>query len=185
MTSNGVPLPAFDTAALGERLCADLRSDHAGETGAVAIYRGMLALSRDAELRAFAQTHLATEERHLAILDAWLPRSMRSRLLPAWRLAGWLLGAVAALGGRRFAFVTISAVEQFVIEHYEDQIPRARGYADGELVELLETLMREEARHEEDAASRLGDKQFSIVDRWWAKIVAGGSAAAVAAARAI
>lgn len=29
-------------------LVADLRSDHAGETGAVVIYRGILAVTRDA-----------------------------------------------------------------------------------------------------------------------------------------
>ena len=75
-------------------LLADLRSDHAGETGAVMIYRGILAVSRDAGVRAFAQAHLATETRHLKDINAVLARQARSRLLLIWRLAGWVTGAL-------------------------------------------------------------------------------------------
>jgi ubiquinone biosynthesis monooxygenase Coq7 len=40
-------------------MVADLRSDHAGETGAVAVYKGMLWSSRDAKVRELAeQEHL-------------------------------------------------------------------------------------------------------------------------------
>ena len=47
---------AFEPATLHvpASLVAELRSDHAGETGAVWIYRGVLALSSDADLRSFA-----------------------------------------------------------------------------------------------------------------------------------
>ncbi|MBC7446006.1 MAG: demethoxyubiquinone hydroxylase family protein, partial [Polaromonas sp.] len=52
---------AADTSHLPAGLVADLRSDHAGETGAVWIYRGMLCVTRDAAVRTFATHHLATE----------------------------------------------------------------------------------------------------------------------------
>ena len=52
------------TIAVPMDLMPELRTDHAGETGAVWIYRGVLAVSRDPALRAFAQRHLATERRH-------------------------------------------------------------------------------------------------------------------------
>lgn len=93
-------------AGLPAGLVADLRSDQAGETGAVWIYRGVLAVSRDPALRAFAQRHLATERRHLGLIEACLPAADHSRLLPLWRLAGWLTGALPALArprGRRCA----------------------------------------------------------------------------------
>jgi len=32
---------------------------------------------------------------HLCEIEAWLPPADRSRLLPVWRLAGWLTGEVA------------------------------------------------------------------------------------------
>jgi ubiquinone biosynthesis monooxygenase Coq7 len=44
-----------------EWLIAELRSDQAGETGAVAIYDGILAVTRNSDLRAFAEHHRATE----------------------------------------------------------------------------------------------------------------------------
>jgi demethoxyubiquinone hydroxylase (CLK1/Coq7/Cat5 family) len=67
-------------------LVGDLRSDHAGETGAVAIYIGILAVSRDLEIRHFATAHLATEREHLAHFEALLPAGQRSALLPLWRV---------------------------------------------------------------------------------------------------
>ena len=45
-------------------LQAELRSDHAGEYGAVMIYRGILAVSRDDLVRDFAARHVATERDH-------------------------------------------------------------------------------------------------------------------------
>ncbi len=47
-------------------LIGDLRSDHAGETGAVAIYLGILAVSHNPQIRQFAREHQATEREHLA-----------------------------------------------------------------------------------------------------------------------
>ncbi|MEO6747886.1 MAG: demethoxyubiquinone hydroxylase family protein, partial [Caldimonas sp.] len=108
------PLPAA--------LIADLRTDQAGESGAVMIYRGILAVTRDARVRHVAQAHLATEAGHLARIEPLLAPQHRSRLLPLWRLAGWLTGALPALVGPRAVFATIEAVETFVDQHYAEQI---------------------------------------------------------------
>ena len=96
------PLPAT--------LVADLRTDHAGETGAVMIYRGILATTRYGAVRHFAREHLATEAGHLAAIEPLLSRRQRSRLLPLWRIAGWLTGALPALFGPRAVYATIEAV---------------------------------------------------------------------------
>lgn len=68
-------------------LVADLRTNHAGESGAVMIYGGILAVTRDVGVRHFAQEHLATEARHLAQIEPLLALRQRSRLLPLWRAA--------------------------------------------------------------------------------------------------
>ncbi len=60
----------------------DIRSDHARETVAVCIYRGILAATRNTEVHAFARDHLVTEQRHLQLMEELLPRLQRSRLLP-------------------------------------------------------------------------------------------------------
>ena len=51
----------LDAPAVPDDILADVRSDHAGETGAVWIYRGIAMVTRDAELKAFALRHGATE----------------------------------------------------------------------------------------------------------------------------
>ena len=103
-------------------LVADLRTDHAGETGAVMIYRGILAFTRDPGMRHFAQGHLVTEMGHLAQIEPLLAVGQRSLLLPVWRIAGWMSGALPALFGPRAVYATIEAVETFVDHHYAEQI---------------------------------------------------------------
>jgi demethoxyubiquinone hydroxylase (CLK1/Coq7/Cat5 family) len=117
----GVP----DDAARARYLEQELRSDHAGETGAVWIYRGIAAVATrrvDTELLEFAHRHGDTEAEHLRLVELWLPPAKRSRLLGPWRLAGWLTGALPALAGRRAVYATIAAVETFVDQHYQQQI---------------------------------------------------------------
>jgi 3-demethoxyubiquinol 3-hydroxylase len=170
-------------ATLTPRVVADLRSDHAGETGAVAIYRGILFVARDRGLRAFAQRHLHTEQQHLEQMQAWLPLSERSRLLPAWRVAGWLTGALPALFGPPAVYATIVAVETFVDRHYAEQIahlevvPGPPGLRD-----TLVACQADECAHRDEAAA-LGSRRAGMATRIWCRLVGAGSAAAVVLAR--
>ncbi|MGB0624820.1 MAG: demethoxyubiquinone hydroxylase family protein, partial [Luminiphilus sp.] len=91
--------PAF--SGLPRWLQQELRSDHAGEFGAVMIYRGILAVSRDTSVREFADSHLRTEQEHLALMEEIVPPAGRTRLLPLWHVMGWLTGALPALLGRQ------------------------------------------------------------------------------------
>jgi demethoxyubiquinone hydroxylase (CLK1/Coq7/Cat5 family) len=169
--------------ALPAWLVRDLRSDHAGETGALAIYRGILAVSRDEETCRFAAAHLETEREHLRLLETVLPRRERSRLLWLWRWAGCLTGAIPALLGPRCVFATIAAVETFVDRHYAAQIHRLGGEAShAELKALLERCRQDEARHRDEARQALGRPAGPIATVWgW--LVGAGSAAAVGLAR--
>lgn len=161
----------------------DLRSDHAGETGAVAIYAGILAVTRDPALRDFAQRHQATEAGHLQRVEAWLPADRRSRLLPAWRVAGWLTGAVPALAGPRAVYATVAAVETFVDRHYQDQIDHLQTHPgpDG-LLALLQACQADERVHRDEAAAAAGRPAGWLL-RAWCTLVGAGSTAAVVLAR--
>jgi ubiquinone biosynthesis monooxygenase Coq7 len=174
-----------DALSLDSRLQADLRSDHAGETGAVWIYRGILTLSADPEIRDFAHEHLAMERSHLAFFEEWLPQGLRSRILPLWRVAGWLLGAISTLGGRRGVYLTIEAVESFVVEHYQEQIEYLTERREHrEVRAALRRFQRDEAHHQEDARLR-GESRRGLLAKTWASIVGEGSRLAVVAARKI
>ena len=175
-----------DTRTLPEWLRGELRSDHAGETGAVYIYRGILAFSGDTEVRTFAEEHLGTEESHLALFDAWLDAGARSVLLPAWRFSGWMLGAIAALGGRGTVFTTIAAVETFVVAHYQQQLDRlAAEDIYPEVAAALRSFQADEDHHRMDAEHRGDSARPGFLAQLWASIVGAGSAAAVIVAKRI
>jgi len=178
-----MPLMPAATTALPAAVQAELRTDHAGETGAVCIYRGVLAISRDADLRAFAQRHLATEQRHLAVIETWLPVGARSRLLPLWRVSGWLTGALPALFGPRAVYATIAAVETFVDGHYQAQVdqlaalpPLAALRAD------LEACRQDEVHHRDEARAQAARPPGPVL-RLWCGLVGWGSTQAVSVCR--
>jgi demethoxyubiquinone hydroxylase (CLK1/Coq7/Cat5 family) len=167
-------------------LARELRSDHAGEAGAVAIYAGILAVTRDPALRAFALRHQATEAGHLQRIEAWLPPARRSRLLPAWRLAGWLTGALPALAGPRAVYATVAAVETFVDRHYQQQIEHLQAHPGSEgtvgLLDLLQACQADECEHRDEAAAGGGAAPSRLL-RAWCALVGAGSAGAVVLAR--
>ena len=180
--------------ALPAALVAELRTDHAGETGAVMIYRGVLATSRDVAVRRFAQAHLATEAEPLTMIEPLLASLQRSRLLPLWRVAGWLTGALPALVGPQAVYATIEAVETFVDEHYTEQIESIDRLDPGRARPSLQTLRAllascraDEIGHRDEAAILLGGlaNRASLVMRCWLWAVDAGSRAAVAVCRRI
>ncbi|MEL0218890.1 MAG: demethoxyubiquinone hydroxylase family protein, partial [Gammaproteobacteria bacterium] len=89
MTS--IPLKADNAVAAlnrAEWLTAALRTDHAGEYGAVCLYQGILRVTRDPVIIEFARKHLETETTHLERIEALLDPKDLTRLLPLWRVAG-------------------------------------------------------------------------------------------------
>jgi ubiquinone biosynthesis monooxygenase Coq7 len=178
----------MNPAQLSLHLERELRSDHAGETGAVSIYQGITAVARwrrDAELLAFAAAHGQTEAEHLALIEDWLPVSRRSRLLGPWRLAGWLTGALPALLGRRAVYGTIAAVETFVDQHYQQQIDHITQFGGpAGLLTLLVRCQADEQHHRDEAAALAGERVPGWL-RAWCAVVGTGSAGAVVLARRI
>jgi ubiquinone biosynthesis monooxygenase Coq7 len=176
---------------LPKAIVADLRTDHAGETGAVFIYRGVLRFARDPALRDFAQRHLATEQSHLERIEGWLAPADRSRLLPLWRLSGWLTGALPALVGPRAVYATIEAVETFVDQHYEEQVQRLNAMGitaqtQAELGHLRATLVEcqgDEVAHRDEAAQCRGQHAPTGLLRAWCGLVGFGSRTAVGVCR--
>ena len=171
-------------------LRGELRSDHAGETGAVWIYYGVLAVARNEGVRAFSRRHLATEREHLRLITPLLPWPQRSRLLVPWRLAGFLTGALPALAGPRAVYATIAAVETFVDRHYQQQLdridalPAADREAAAPLRALLARCQADECEHREEAKA-LGDGAPGPFLRAWCAAVGAGSAAAVTVSRRV
>ena len=166
-------------------LVADLRSDHAGETGAIWIYRGILSTTNEGAVKEFAQHHLATELSHLKKIESFLDEKDRSILIPLWKVLGFLTGAVPAIFGSRAVFATISTVENFVVRHYQSQIHRLQNENIHPVIcSALQTCCDDEAKHESEATSLLLT-QPGILICMWCRLVSAGSKIAVKLARVI
>ena len=87
-----------------------------------------------------------------------------------------MLGAIPALFGRNAVYVTIDAVETFVVQHYEEQL----NLMPSGLRVVLERFMHEEDDHRDEAAVKSHSRNQL---RWWRKIVSAGSALGVRVSR--
>ncbi|MBY0448912.1 MAG: demethoxyubiquinone hydroxylase family protein, partial [Hyphomonadaceae bacterium] len=133
-----------------------IRVDHAGEYGAVQIYKGQQAVfgpsSRTARTAQLIAEMEAGEAEHLQTFDR-LIRERRVRptaLAPLWRLAGFGLGAATALMGEKAAHACTAAVEEVIQDHYAAQAEEL-GAAEPELKTLIERFREDEMGHRETA----------------------------------
>jgi ubiquinone biosynthesis monooxygenase Coq7 len=138
------------------RLREILRVDHAGELGAVHIYRGQLAVLERARGRAPIAGRLAEmqahEAEHLAAFDRLLTdRQVRPTLLaPVWRAGAFALGAATALMGERAAHACTEAVETVIEQHYAGQVEELET-AEPALAADLARFRDEELAHRDEA----------------------------------
>lgn len=165
----------------------ELRSDHAGEVGAVEIYRGIKAVALwrgDHELMRFADAHGAVEQQHLSMMEKLVPAEQRSKLQVPWQIAGWLTGAVPALFGRNTVYATIQAVETFVDDHYQQQIDLLSEHVKyNKITDVLIKCQADEVHHRDDAGSRIESSNLAL--KLWGTLIGIGSKAAVSVCRRI
>lgn len=160
-----------------------LRVDHAGEYGAVAIYRGQVAVLKRARRTRGTARELAAMERqeqdHLDAFDALLvERGVRpTALAPLWSAAGFALGAATALLGPRAAHACTEAVETVIEDHYGAQVEElARADAEPVLREKFAAFRADEIAHK-DAAIASGAREAAGYPLLSALIRAGCRAA--------
>lgn len=133
-----------------------IRVDHAGEFGAVQIYRGQLAVFERIGARSHAARVIgemeAGEQEHLRTFDRLIAeRGVRPTLMaPVWRVAGFSLGAVTALMGERAAHACTEAVESVIEDHYASQSARL-GESDPELKGVIDRFREDEIGHKHTA----------------------------------
>jgi len=151
------PMPGENVAK--RRLDEMIRVDHAGEFGAVQIYRGQKAVFDRIEGKAHAARLIgemeAGEQEHLKTFDRLIAeRRVRPTLMaPVWRIAGFGLGAVTALMGEEAAHACTEAVEQVIEEHYGRQSEELEG-VDNELKYVVDRFREDEIAHKETAVEQ-------------------------------
>lgn len=156
MSRREPPMPG--QGARERRIAEMIRVDHAGEYGAVQIYRGQLAVFDRSSTRAHAAHVIAEmeagEAEHLKTFDRLLAeRKIRPTLMaPLWRIAGFGLGAATALLGENAAHACTEAVEEVIEEHYARQSQALQD--DPELKNVVDKFREDEIGHMETAVDQ-------------------------------
>ena len=141
------------------RIAEMLRVDHAGEYGAVAIYRGQQAVfKRNAKTREIAEQLAemeAEEQKHLDAFDKLLvERNVRpTAMTPLWNVAGYGLGVVTALIGEKAAHACTEAVENVIEQHYGAQVEEVKD-EDPELAATFAEFREDELAHRDTAVEQ-------------------------------
>ena len=140
-SATSVPPPS----ALGNRI---LRVDHAGEQGAICVYRAqwLVAGLTAPSMRVRLADYLVHEKRHRSMFGAALMQRglKRAGSYVICSAGGYALGAVTALLGRGSIAATTIALESVVVRHLKQQ--RADLAAeDPAVAELIASIVEDEA----------------------------------------
>ncbi len=146
--------PVFPGDGRRERRVREMiRVDHAGEYGAVAIYRGQRAVFDRLKSKRRIADQLeemeADEQHHLDAFDTMIRegRSRPTALMPLWNVAGYGLGVATALLGEKAAHACTEAVESVIEQHYGDQVKELERYGESELAATFAKFRDEEIAH--------------------------------------
>ncbi|PWE16865.1 demethoxyubiquinone hydroxylase family protein [Marinicauda salina] len=132
-----------------------IRVDHAGEYGAVQIYKGQRAvfarLPEKARIAGQLKRMEADEQHHLDAFDKLLmERKVRPTALgPIWNVAGYGLGVVTALMGEKAAHACTEAVESVIEGHYDAQVEELEAAGETELAATFARFRDEETEHKD------------------------------------
>lgn len=140
-----------------------LTVNHAGEYGAIRIYRAQLWIARRLypDIVPFLEETLGHEVEHCAKFREAMPsRGARPcRTMWLWGQGGHVLGFVAGLAGRQGVWICTEAVEATVHRHLDDQLFYLRD-RDPDLFAVIEGIQDEELQHLSHASERIATRSF-------------------------
>ncbi|MBK67538.1 MAG: demethoxyubiquinone hydroxylase family protein [Rickettsiales bacterium] len=155
-----------------------IRVNHAGEYGAQQIYRGQIAVLGKTEVGPLLQHMAEQEEEHLDYFDKELTkrRIRPTALHPIWTVAGYALGAGTALLGKEAAMACTEAVEEVIIDHYQDQLDRLPD-EEKDLKKAIQKFKDEEDEHRQIGVDH--DAHLSPAYKLLTKAIKTGSKIAI------
>lgn len=125
-----------------------IRVDLAGEKGAIEIYKGQLAIIKDKKLSKEIKIMLEKEQEHFEKFSELLIKyKVRPTVLdPIWKAGAFGLGAVSAFLGKKATMACTEAVEEVIIDHYQNQSKFLKG-KDEALRKVTEKFALDEKSH--------------------------------------
>ena len=131
-----------------KRIKEIIRVNQAGELGAIQIYKGQLAVLKNKKVAKELKVMLKKELNHYNKFND-LIREYEVRptaLSPIWKRGAFLLGVSTAILGRKATMACTEAVEEVIIEHYENQSKYLKD-KDIYLSKITKKFCKEEKEH--------------------------------------
>jgi 3-demethoxyubiquinol 3-hydroxylase len=128
-----------------------LKVNHAGEFGAINIYRAQIWVSRCLG-RSYVPTlerFMQDETRHMNAFWAEILRRDGVKCKSYWLcgVGGWVLGFVSALLGKTGVMACTWAVESVVVNHLHHQLDYLNGKNDQAAYETVKSILEDEENH--------------------------------------
>lgn len=144
-----VSLPARHGQALGDR---SLKVDHAGEFGAINIYRAQIGVARvfNSGLVPQLSGFLAHEHRHLATFAEVMAARGVARCRSYWLcgIGGFALGIATGLLGKAGIMACTAAVETVVTSHLDHQLIQLQATGDTDAWSAVDAILADEREHQ-------------------------------------
>jgi len=161
-----------------------IRVNQAGEYGAKRIYEGQLQFTKNSDTYNIIKHMKEQEEMHLDYFNAKIADShIRPTLLrPFWHIAGFTLGAITAMMGKKCAMLCTEAVEDVIDLHYQEQLKKLPA-TELELKNKINQFREEELEHKNTAVEN--DSQDFIAYKAFSKIIKSACKLAIYIAKKI
>lgn len=128
-----------------------LKVNHAGEFGAINIYRSQIFVSRIfmRDLVPLLESFLADEKRHLQIFWAEIQSRNGVKCKSFWLcgLGGYFMGFVSALLGKKGIMACTWAVESVVVNHLNTQLAYLESKSDRAAYHTVAAILEDEKNH--------------------------------------
>jgi len=133
-----------------------LKVNHAGEFGAINIYRSQIFFSKIflKDMVPLLDSFLADEKRHLKIFwnEIQLRNGVKCKSYWLCGLGGYVMGFISSLLGRKGIEACTWAVESVVIEHLENQLIYLEEKGDDAAFKAVKSIMEDEKNHRDTGA---------------------------------
>ncbi len=151
----------LDSAGLVDTPRKILKVNHAGEFGAINIYRAQILVSKQfgrdyvPQLEGF----LKDEERHLGIFWNEIQRRNGIKCKSYWLcgVGGWVMGFISALLGKKGIMACTLAVESVVTEHLKNQLLYLKQKDDQAAYDAVNAILSDEEHHRDTGLDQGGN----------------------------
>jgi ubiquinone biosynthesis monooxygenase Coq7 len=155
-----------------------LKVNHAGEFGAINIYRSQIFLSKllHRDYVSLLEGFLEDEKRHLNIFWDEIKRRNGVKCKSYWLcgIGGYAMGFISVLFGKRGVMACTWAVESVVVNHLNEQLVYLSKKEDSAAYEAVNSILEDEKNHRDFGQNQGGTNILYVPFRFMISVFTEG-----------